>query len=149
MAAVNDYYKTMGDALSNGVLTSFEQGYGYLEPTENRRDGVNDWRRLFDLWSPLGVKEYSVSFDESIDESIITVAGNTATAELDGVETILRDGNKGGSPPLPYSTSKSGEKSTRRLSVVFSLAKEQSKWKITRVDEFTVYEEMLGVNWRD
>lgn len=145
MAAVNDYYKTMGDALAKGGLAAFEQEYGYLEPTDNWQDGVNGWRRLFDIWRPLGVKEYSVSFDESI----ITVAGNTAIAELDGVETIWRDGDKGDPPPLPYSASKNGERFTKGLSVVFYLEKEGSQWKISKVDEFTVYEGMLGVSWKD
>jgi len=133
--------KGISDALVNDAPAAFEKEYGYLEPAGDWRDGVNGWRRLFDIWRPLGVKEYSVSFDESI----VTVAGNTAIADLDGVETILRSGDKGSLPPLPYSTSRNGEKSTRGLSVVFSLEKEQGKWNVTKVDEFTE-EEMHGVN---
>lgn len=80
--------KGISDALVNDAPAAFEKEYGYLEPARDWRDGVNGWRRLFDIWRPLGVKEYSVSFDESI----VTVAGNTAIADLDGVETILRSG---------------------------------------------------------
>lgn len=149
MAAVNDYYKTLGNALAKDDPAAFEKEYGYLEPTGNWQDGVNDWRRLFDMWRPLGIKEYNVSFGEPFGESIITVAGNTAAAELDGVETISRNGDKGVLPPSPYSASKNGEEATKGLIVVFSLEKELNKWKITRVDEYTVYEQMLGVNWKD
>jgi len=144
MAAVNNYYKNMGDALAKDDQAAFEKEYGYLEPTSEWRDGINGWRRLFDAWRPLGVKKYSVSFKEPI----VSVAGNNATVELDVAETILRKGDREAEPPhfYAYLTLKQGEKAARTFSAVFYLEKEQNKWKITRVDELTIFEEMQGVN---
>ena len=139
MAAVNDYYKTMGDALVNDDPAAFEKNYGYLEPTGNSGDGVNGWRWLFDILRPQGVKEYRVSFNEPI----VTVAGNTATADLDGVETVFRKRDKGKMPPFPYSTLRNGERSARNFKAVFYLEKERDKWKVTKVDEFTEEEKAL------
>ncbi|OPX91727.1 hypothetical protein [Pelotomaculum sp. PtaB.Bin117] len=63
-------------------------------------------------------------------------------------ETILRKGDKEIEPPhfYDYLTLKKGEKSARTFSAVFCLEKEQNKWKITKVDELTIFEEMQGVN---
>jgi len=63
--------------MRRSLRAAFEKNYGYPEPTGNRGDGVNGWRRLFDILMPQGVKEYRVSFNEPI----VTVAGNTATAD--------------------------------------------------------------------
>lgn len=144
MAAVNNYYKILGGALAKDDQFAFEREYGYLEPTSEWRDGINGWRRLFDAWRTLGVKKYDVSFKEPI----VTIAGNNATAELEVAETILRKGDKETEPPhfYNYLALKKGEKSARTFSVVFCLEKEQNKWKIAKVDELTIFEEMQGVN---
>ncbi|MEW6726879.1 hypothetical protein ACP3TJ_01915 [Desulforudis sp. 1088] len=125
MAAVNEYYDTFGTALIKGDITIFERKYGYLQPTGERDDGVNDWRRQFNVWMPLGVKDYSVSFNEPI----VTVSRNTATADLDGLERILRNGGE----------------SAGGFGTVIHLEKSRGQWKITMVDEFTeteMYSEM-------
>ncbi len=117
MSAVNDYYNTFGNALANGDVTVFEKKYGYLKPTGVEWDGINDWRRHFDVWSPLGVQEYTFS----LNDPIITVSGNTATADIEGFEKIMR---KGGHSAGGFCT-------------VFYLEKVKGKWKIIRVDEST------------
>ena len=117
MAAVNDYYTTFGQALKSNDLTVFAQEYSYLKPTGKRMDGVNNWQHNFQMWSPLQIKEYSVSFIDPI----LTIAGNKATADIAGLEKILRNGGKSGAS----------------LSAVFYLEKEKEKWKITKVDELT------------
>lgn len=117
MAAVNDYYNALGNALIIGDPAVFEKKYGYLEPTGSRADGVNDWRRHIDGWRHLGVTGYSVSFNDPI----VTVTGNTASADLDGFEKIQQSDN--------YSVG--------GFHVVIDLEKERGKWKITKVDEYT------------
>lgn len=117
MAAVNDYYDAYGRALQSGDITVFEQKYGYLQPTEAKWDGINDWRRNFHAWRPLEVTEYKVF----LSDPIITVSGNKATADMAGLEKILR---KGGDSAGEFST-------------VFYLEKVEGKWKIYRVDDLT------------
>lgn len=41
LAAVQDYYTTMGRAISERDLSIFEEKYGYLQPTGKRGDGIN------------------------------------------------------------------------------------------------------------
>ncbi|MFZ5597585.1 MAG: hypothetical protein ACOY31_11305 [Bacillota bacterium] len=125
MAAVSDYYDTFGRALESSDVNVFEQKYGYLKPTEKGLDGVNDWRRHFQGWKPLGVKGYSVSFNDPI----ITVSENKATADIAGLEKIVR----------------SGGDSAGGFSVLFYLEKADGKWRITKVDEITDAE-LHGVN---
>ena len=86
---------------------------------------MNDWRHDFQVWSPLGVKDYSVSFKDPI----LKVAGNTATADIAGQEKIVRSEGDSGSV----------------FNTVFSLVKEDGIWKITKVDELTDAE-IDGVN---
>lgn len=117
MAAVREYYTTFGRALKSNDLAVLGQKYGYLQPTGHDRDGVNDWQHDFQVWSPPGIKDYSVSFDDPI----LTVAGDTATADITGQEKIVRsEGNSGSA-----------------FNTEFSLAKEKGNWKITKVDELT------------
>ncbi|MDQ7097019.1 hypothetical protein REC12_25830 [Desulfosporosinus sp. PR] len=117
MAAVQDYYTTFGEALKSNDLTVLTRKYGYLLPTGQDRDGVNNWRQDFQVWSPLKIKEYAVSFNDPI----LTVTGNTATADIAGQEKIVRSEGKSGSV----------------FNTVFSLAKEEGNWKIRKVDELT------------
>lgn len=92
MAAVREYYATFGRALKSNDLAVLAQKYGYLQPTGQDGDGVNDWQHDFQVWSSLGIKDYSVSFDDPI----LMVAGDTATADITGQEKIVRsEGNSG------------------------------------------------------
>jgi len=116
MAAVNDYYGTTRVALT-GDGAAMENKYGYLIPTGKEGDGINDWRRFLDTWRPYDIKDYSVDFDEPI----ITIAGNTATADLGVLETLTWGEHK----------------SQSAFRVVFSLARNCGHWRITRVDEVT------------
>lgn len=117
MAVVRDYYTTYGQALKSNSLSSMTEKYGELQPTGRNGDGINDWRRGFQVWSPLGVKEYAVVFDDPI----VLVNGGTATADIRVQEKILRaDGD-----------------SAAVYAVVFSLLQEDGSWKITKVDEVT------------
>jgi len=125
MAAVNDYFQTFGRALESNDLNVFEQKYGYLKPTEKGLDGVNDWRRHFQGWKQLGVKSYSVSFNDPI----VTVSENRATADIAGSEKIVR----------------SGGDSAGSFSVLFYLEKANGKWRITKIDEMTDAE-LHGIN---
>jgi len=117
LAAVNNYYTAFGQALQSNNLTVFGQKYGYLKPTRNGWDGVNDWQHNFQVWNPLGVKEYSVS----LDDPIVTISSNTATADITGLEKIFRNDGESGAG----------------FSTVFYLEKVEGKWKITKVDELT------------
>lgn len=125
MAAVNEYFDTLGSALVKDEIAVMEDKYGYLKPTGKEWDGVNDWRRRFNMWRLHGVKDYSVSFTDLI----VTVNEDTATADIQGFEKILR----------------SGGDSAAGFSTVFYLEKQLGEWKITKVDDFTEAE-MHGVN---
>lgn len=114
-----------GCVLKSNDLAVLAQKYGYLQPTGQDRDGVNDWQHDFQVWSPLGIKDYSVSFDDPI----LTAADDTATADIMGQEKIVRSEGNSGSV----------------FNTVFSLAKEKGNWKITKVDELTDAE-IDGVN---
>lgn len=117
LAAVRDYYTTYGQALKSNSLSSMTEKYGDLQPTGRNGDGINDWRRGFQVWSSLGVKEYAVIFDDPI----VLVNGSTATADIRVQEKILRaDGD-----------------SAAVYAVIFSLVQEDGSWKITKVDEVT------------
>jgi|GEM_PF-1611286 len=117
MAAVKEYHATFGDALKSNDLVVLTQKYSYLLSTGQDGDGVNDWQQDFQVWSSLGIKDYSVSFNDPI----LTVAGDTATADITGQEKIVRSEGNSGSV----------------FNTVFSLAKEKGNWKITKVDELT------------
>lgn len=117
VAAVRDYYETLGKALAGGEAAVFEEKFGYLRPTGRNGDGINDWRGHLDFWRPLGVKEYWFSFSEPI----VTVTGNTAAADIGVTETVN------------VSTGSSG----RGLCMMFYLEKVQGEWRITMVDELT------------
>lgn len=117
VAAVRDYYETLGSAVTGGEAAVFEEKFGYLRPTGRNGDGINDWRGHLDFWRPLGVKEYRFSFSEPI----VTVTGNTAVADIGVTET----------------TNGSTGPSGRGLSVMFYLEKVQGEWRITMVDELT------------
>lgn len=88
MAAVNDYYQTFGRALENNDVNVFEQKYGYLKPAGKVLDGVNDWRRHFQGWKLMGVRDHAVSFNDPI----VTISENRATADIAGIEKIARSG---------------------------------------------------------
>lgn len=124
MAAVNEYFYTLGSALVKDEIAVMEDKYGYLKPAGKEWDGVNDWRRRFNMWRLHGVKDYSVSFTDPI----VTVNEGTATADIQGFEKILR----------------SGGDSAAGFSTVFYLEKPSGEWKITKVDDFTEAE-MHGV----
>lgn len=117
MAAVQEYYSTYGRALKSNDFAVLAQKYGYLQPTGQDGDGVNDWQRDYLVWSPLGVNDYSVF----LKDPILKVAGNMATADIAGQEKIVRSEGDSGSV----------------FNTVFSLAKENEIWKITKVDELT------------
>jgi len=125
MAAVNDYYHTFGRALESNDVNIFEQKYGYLKPEGKGLDGVNDWRRHFQGWKLMGVRDHTVS----INDPIVTISENRATADIAGSEKIVR----------------SGGDSARGFSVLFYLEKTGGKWRITKVDEMTDAE-LHGVN---
>ncbi|MCO1603102.1 hypothetical protein M8E35_17425 [Desulfosporosinus nitroreducens] len=57
---------TFGDALKSNDLAVLSQKYGYLLPTGQDGDEVNDWRHDFQVWSPFGIRDYSVSFNDPI-----------------------------------------------------------------------------------
>lgn len=117
LAAVRDYYTTYGQALKSNSLSSMTEKYGYLQPTGRNGDGINDWRREFQVWSPLSVKEYTVGFDDPI----VLVNGSTAMADIGVHEKIRRaDGD-----------------SAAVYAAVFSLVQEDGSWKIAKVDEVT------------
>ncbi|MCL6478721.1 MAG: hypothetical protein K6T65_09930 [Peptococcaceae bacterium] len=125
LAAVKKFYDTLGSSLSRGDISACEEKYGYLRPTGRGWDGINDWRRDFEVWGPLEVKEFAFS----IGEPIITIDGNTAKADLVGYEKILhRHGDSAGG-----------------FSTVVYLEKVEGQWKITMVDDLTE-EEMYGVH---
>ncbi|MDR3602601.1 MAG: hypothetical protein P4L49_19325 [Desulfosporosinus sp.] len=117
MAAVKEYYATFGEALKSNDLAVLAQKYGYLLPTGQDGDGVNDWRHDFQVWSPLKIKDYSVSFADPM----LMVTGDTATADIAGQEKIVRTEGKSDSV----------------FNTVFSLAKEKGNWEITKVNELT------------
>lgn len=117
MVAINKYYATFGQALKRNDLAVFAQEYGDLQPTGQVWNGVNDWQREFQVWSPLEIKDYSVS----LNDPILTIAGSTAIADIAGQEKISR---KGGWSGAVFST-------------VIYLEKKKGKWKITKVDALT------------
>ncbi|AET67796.1 hypothetical protein Desor_2194 [Desulfosporosinus orientis DSM 765] len=117
LAAVRDYYATYGQALKSNDLSMMTKKYGDLQPTGRNGDGINDWRRKLQVWSPLGVKDYFVTFQDPI----VMVNGSTATADIGGQEKIVRADGDSGSV----------------FALVFSLVQEDGIWKITKVDELT------------
>lgn len=117
LAAINKYYTTFGQALKKNNLGIFANEYGYLEPTGQVWNGVNDWQHKFKVWNPMEVKDYSVS----LEDSILTIAGNTATADIAGLEKISH--NHGWSGAV--------------FSTMVYLETEKGKWKITEVDALT------------
>lgn len=115
MATINDYYDTLGLAHISNDVTVFEQKFGKLKPTGKRWDGVNNWQRHFQAWIQLGVKDYYVSFNEPI----LTIYGNKATADIMGLEKVLRNGGD----------------SAGGFSAVFNSELMGTKWILTKVDE--------------
>lgn len=117
MAAVRAYYTTYGQALKRNDRAVMEQNYSCLQPTGREGDGVNEWRQEFQVWSPLGVQDYMVAFEDPI----IMIGGDTATADIAGQETIVRsDGNSGSV-----------------FNTIFSLVHQDGIWKISKVDRLT------------
>ncbi|HWP98802.1 MAG TPA: hypothetical protein VN426_18320 [Syntrophomonadaceae bacterium] len=117
MAAVNDYYYSFGSALESDDITGFGRKYGYLKPTGEGWDGINDWQQHFQAWRPHGVKKYSFS----LNDPITTITGDKATVDVEGFEKIIRNGGD----------------SAGGFGAVFYLEKVAGKWIISKVDELT------------
>ena len=107
-------YRLAVDSIGKGIS---ETGLHYQLTALGDYDGIVHGWHDFHVWSPLRIKDYSVSFDDPI----LTAADDSATADIMGQEKIVRSEGNSGSV----------------FNTEFSLAKEDGIWKITKVDELS------------